>query len=119
MSDNAPRRPPKHNGKNSPHNDGNQICCRMISAEKKTPRTERKHDVPSKLQSLGKSHVQHLHPGIVNNAVRLPRTGWQEPRQDEDEAGNRGQPRSQSFRVGAELCERHMVSPWLSIMRLE
>ena len=76
----------------------------MVSAVEKTPRTERKHDVPSKLQSLGKSSVQHFYPGIINKTVAPDASRWQEAREDEDEAGNRGQPRSQSFRVGAELC---------------
>ena len=91
----------------------------MISAVKETPRTERKHDVPAKLQSLGKSRVQHLYPGIINKAIAPRASGRQEPREGEDEAGRRGQPRSQSFCVGAELCERHVVNQALSIMRSE
>jgi hypothetical protein len=86
----------------------------MISAVKKTPRTERKHDVPSKLQSFRKSHVQHLYPGIINNVVAPWASGWQEPREGEEEAGSRGQPHSQSFCEGAEFCEGHVNKPSLS-----
>ena len=88
----------------------------MISAVKETPRAKGKHDVPAKLQSLGKSSVQHFYPGIVKNTVAPDAPRGQEAREGEDEAGNRGHQCSQSFRVAAELCERHVVSSWLPIM---
>ena len=91
----------------------------MISTVKETPRAKGKHDLPAELQSLGKSSVQHFYPGIINKTVAPDASRWQEAREDEDEAGNRGQPRSQSFCVGAEFCERHVVSLRLSIMRSE
>ena len=89
----------------------------MISAVKETPRAARIHDVAAKLQSFGKSRVQHLYPGIIKNSVAPDAASrWQEAREREDQARNRGHPCSQSFRVAAELCERHVVSQWLPIM---
>jgi len=116
MGDNAPRHPPKQERQEHPHNDRNQIRCRMISVEEKTPRTERKPDVPPKLQSLGKNHVEHLYPGIVNNVVATWPAGWQEPRDGEEQARRRRQLRSQSFREGANLCQGHLVGRLLLII---
>ena len=76
----------------------------MISAVEKTPRAERKHDVPTKLQSLGKSHVQHLYPCIINNVVAPQVSGRQKTGEGEDEVGDRGQPFSESFCEGAKVC---------------
>jgi hypothetical protein len=74
----------------------------MISAVKKPPRAEREHDVPPKLQSLCKSKVQYLYPGI--EIVLAARTeGRHEATEGEEQAGNRGQPRSQSFCESAKV----------------
>src|SRR6266487_5240285 len=75
-----------------------------------------KLDVPAKLQSLGKSHVQHLRPGILNDVVAPRASGRQEPREGEDEAGSRGQPLSQSVCEGAKFCQGHVFSPPLLTM---
>jgi hypothetical protein len=91
----------------------------MVSAVKKTPRTERKYDVLSKLQSLGKSELQHLYPGIFNSAVGAPRTGWKEPRDGEEQASRRGQPLSHGFRDDPKFCECHVVNPSLPTIKLE
>ena len=45
----------------------------MKSPVKKTPRSEREHDVSPKSQSLGKNCVQHLYSGIINKAITLGR----------------------------------------------
>ena len=90
----------------------------MIATVKKTPWTARKHDIAAKLQSFGKSRVQHFNPWIVNNTVAPDASGaspWEKARESEDEAGNRGKPHSHGFCVDAEFCERHVVSPWLSL----
>ena len=82
----------------------------MIAAVKETPRASRKHDVAAKLQSFGKSRVQHLYPGIIKNSVAPDAASrWQEAREREDQARNRGHPCSQSFREGANLCQGHLV----------
>src|ERR1700693_6459516 len=91
----------------------------MISAVKETPRTERKHDVPAKLQSLDKSRVQHLYPGIVNTVVAPRASGRQKAGEGEDEAGGRGQPLSESFCESAKFCQGHVVSQSLLTMRSE
>ena len=83
----------------------------MIFAVKETPRAERKHDVPAKLQSLDKSKVQHLYPGSFNKAVGAKASGRQEPREGEEETGNRGQPLSQTIRESASFRRCHVVSP--------
>jgi len=63
-----------------------------------------------------KAHVEHLYPGIVNTVVTTWPAGWQEPRDGEEQARRRRQPRSQSFREGANLCQGHLVSRLLLII---
>jgi hypothetical protein len=70
------------------------------------------------LQSLGKSHVQHLYPGIINKAIAPRASGRQEPREREDEAGSR-QPRSQSSCVGAKAYQGRAVIPSPPTIRSE
>jgi hypothetical protein len=65
------------------------------------------------LQSLGKSSVQHFYPGIVNNTVAPAASRWQEAREGEDEAANRGQPLNQSCAEDPKFCQGHVVSPSL------
>jgi hypothetical protein len=54
------------------------------------------------LTQIGKSKVQYLYPGI--EIVVAARTeGRHEATEGEEQAGNRGQPRSQSFCEGAKV----------------
>jgi hypothetical protein len=81
----------------------------MIFAVKETPGAEREHDVPAKLQSLDKSEVQHLYPGSFNKPVRARTSGRQEPREGEEEAGNRRQPPGQGIRESASFRRCHVL----------